>query len=86
MKKLKDIFESTLDLSERYSVGDNIQFNLDDVAKANPKKSINDDSGQVVKLTAKGYVVKSHLDATEFNVPEKAAIALGSAGADGQIP
>jgi ribosomal protein L21E len=82
MKNLKDIFESTLELDERYSVGDNIAFNIDDVAKANPKMSINDDSGQVLKVTAKGYIVKSHLDDSEFTVPEKAAIAYGSAGAD----
>lgn len=88
MKNLKDVFESTLELDEQnsYKVGDNVQFNLDDVAKANPGKSINDDSGKIIKLVGSDYIVKSHLDGTEFKVANKAVVSYGSAGADGQTP
>lgn len=90
MKDLKEVFESTLELEENqgknnYKVGDNIQFNLDDVAKENPSKTINDDSGKIIAVSKGGYTVKSHLDGTEFKVSNKIAISYGSAGADGQV-
>jgi ribosomal protein L21E len=84
MKNMKEIFESTL--SERWQVGDNIAFNLDDVAKANPGKQVQDDSGVVLKVTGKGYLVKLHLDGTEVTVPERSAIMTGDAGDDNQTP
>ena len=88
MKDLKVLFEDTLDLDEKnnYKVGDNVQFNLDDVARANPKKQIQDDSGKIIAISAGGYTVKSHLDGTEFKVANKHVISYGSAGADGQVP
>lgn len=87
MKSIKDTFSAVLAEASKnsYDVGDNIQFNLDDVAKANPGKEINDDSGKIIKVTSGGYVVKSHLDGTEFKVSQKHAISFGSAGADGQV-
>jgi ribosomal protein L21E len=84
MKKLKDIFESTLELDEKYKVGDNVQFNLDDVARANKGKQVNDDSGVVVSVSGDSYVLALHLDKTQVKVTGKNIIGFGSAGADNQ--
>jgi hypothetical protein len=70
MKKLKDIFESTLDLTERYSVGDSIAFDVDG----------HDDTGVITKVSASGYTVKSNLDGKEKRVPAKKVAYMMDAG------
>jgi hypothetical protein len=70
MKNLKDIFESTLDLTERYAIGDSIAFDIDG----------NDDTGVITKVTASAYTVKSNLDGKTKRVPVKAARYLMDAG------
>jgi len=88
MKNLKEVFEATLELDEQnsYKVGDRIMYVLDDVAKANPGKDVDDDSGYIVKLVGKNYIVKSDLNGQEFKVANKSVISYGGAGADGQVP
>jgi hypothetical protein len=51
MKNLKDIFESTLDLTEGYKVGENIGFNIDG----------EDDTGVITAVSGDTYTVKSNL-------------------------
>jgi hypothetical protein len=70
MKKLKDIFEATLDLNERYSIGDSIAFDVDG----------HDDTGVITKVIASGYTVKSNLDGKSRKVPEKSVAYMMDAG------
>ena len=88
MKDLKLLFEETLDLDEKtyFKKGDRIMYVLDDVARANPGKKVDDDSGYIVKVSGDNYIVKSDLNGQEFKVPNKSAIAYGGSGADGQTP
>lgn len=88
MKDLKVLFEDTLDLEEKtfFKSGDRIMYVLDDVARANPGKTVSDDSGYILKVTGTGYIVKSDLNGQELKVPNKSAVAYGGAGADGQTP
>ena len=64
MEKLKDVFESTLDLRE-YVVGDNVAFKVIDG---------DDDTGIITKVSGSSYTIKSNLDGKSKKV--KAANVL----------
>jgi hypothetical protein len=84
MKKIRDIFESTLDLDEGYKVGQNIAFNIDGM----------DDTGLITAVNGETYTVKSNLTGKPKKVKAAyimdagnglGADAAADAIADGQV-